>query len=180
MKYCSTCGAQVTTKVPVGDTLPRFVCVQCEAIHYENPKMVVGCIPEWNGQILLCKRAIEPRYGLWTFPAGFMENDETLEDAALRETLEEAKASVELSGLYAVFSIPFVNQVYIIFRGTMRESIFGVGEESLEVRLFNKTDIPWQELAFPVIYETLDRYCKDRDQNHFPVHVGTIQRPKKV
>ena len=100
MKYCSNCGASTSLKIPVGDTLLRHVCQHCKTIHYQNPKIVVGCIPEWQGQILLCKRAIEPRYGLWTIPAGFMENDETLEEAALRETMEEAKASVDLISLY--------------------------------------------------------------------------------
>ncbi len=159
-------------KIPVGDTLLRFVCKHCQTIHYENPKIVVGCLPEWEDQILLCKRAIEPRYGLWTFPAGFMEKHETLEDAAARETLEEAEAWVEISQLYAIFSIPHVNQVYIVFRGTMKHATFGAGRESLEVALFKREEIPWSKLAFRVIHEILERYCKD--SNHVPVHLGTI------
>lgn len=173
MKYCGTCGEQVVLKIPLGDSLPRFVCLICETIHYENPKIVVGCIPEWNNQILLCRRAIEPRYGLWTFPAGFMENNETLEEAMIRETFEEAKANVSVSGLYAIFSITSVNQVYLVFRGSMQDSTFGAGEESLEVKLFNHEDIPWSNLAFPVIHETLERYCKDWENNSFSIHVGT-------
>ncbi len=179
MKYCCDCGATTSFKIPPGDTFPRYVCQGCDAIHYENPKIVVGCIPEWQDQILLCKRAIEPRYGLWTFPAGFMENDETIEDAAIRETEEEAKAAVTLSQLYAVFSIPHVNQVYMVFRGTMKAKDFGAGDESLEVRLFRLDQIPWTELAFRVIYESLELYCRDRETKRFPIHVGTIQRPKK-
>jgi len=179
MKYCSDCGASTSLKIPPGDTLPRHVCQNCGTIHYQNPKIVVGCIPEWHDQILLCKRAIEPRLGLWTFPAGFMENDETIEDAALRETEEEAQVTVALTGLYTVFSIPHVSQVYMVFRGTMKENEFGAGEESLEVRLFNLNQIPWTELAFQVIFETLKLYSQDRATGHFPVHVGTIQRPEK-
>ena len=178
MKYCGDCGASTSLTIPPGDTLPRHVCQKCGIIHYQNPKIVVGCIPEWHNQILLCKRAIEPRYGLWTFPAGFMENDETIEDAAIRETKEEAQANVELTGLYTVFSIPHVSQVYMVFRATMGEEKFGAGEESLEVRLFNLDQIPWTELAFLVIDETLKLYCQDRETKHFPVHVGTIQRPR--
>jgi len=114
MNYCSTCGARVRLRIPPGDTLPRFVCEGCDTIHYQNPKMVVGCIPEWEDQILLCRRAIEPRHGLWTIPAGFMENDETTQKAAARETMEEAKALVDISSLFAVFSIPAVSQVFLI------------------------------------------------------------------
>jgi len=175
MKYCSTCRARLIVKVPDGDTLLRFVCERCQTIYYENPKIVVGCLPEWEDRNLLCKRAIEPRYGLWTFPAGFMEKDETLEDAAARETLEEAEAEVEISQLYAIFSIPHVNQVYIVFRGTMKSATFGAGMESLEVELFKREEIPWAKRAFRVVHEILEHYCKV--DNHFPVHVGTILNP---
>ncbi len=174
MNYCSTCGARVRLRIPPGDTLPRFVCEGCDTIHYQNPKMVVGCIPEWGEQILLCRRAIEPRHGLWTIPAGFMENDETTQKAAARETMEEAKALVDISSLFAVFSIPAVSQVYLIFRGTMQTQEFGVGEESLEVRLFNQQEIPWNDLAFQVIHEVLKRYCEDSNRGQFQVHVGTV------
>ncbi len=174
MKYCTACGAHLMTAIPSGDTMPRFVCERCHTVHYENPKIVVGCIPEWNHRILLCKRAIEPRSGLWTFPAGFMEKDETLEEAAARETLEEAKAEVEISRLYAIFSLPQVNQVYVVFRGTMKNADCGAGVESLEVELVERENIPWSQLAFRVIHETLERYCRDGDHHHDPVHVGTI------
>ncbi|TAJ32301.1 MAG: NUDIX hydrolase, partial [Nitrospirae bacterium] len=130
MNFCSHCGAPVGLKVPPGDNLPRFVCDACQAIHYVNPKVVVGCIPEWEDQILLCRRAIEPRTGLWTFPAGFMEAGEHTAEAAARETLEEAQAEVEITSLYAVFSLPHVSQVYVVFRGTMRRPEFGAGSES--------------------------------------------------
>ena len=119
MNFCSACGAGVEQRVPPGDSLPRYVCTNCGIIHYENPKMVVGCIPEWKNGILLCRRAIEPRHGLWTVPAGFMENGETTAEGAMRETLEEANAKVEILGLYALFNIPHINQVYMLFRARL-------------------------------------------------------------
>ena len=136
MNYCSHCGAPVSRKVPFGDHLPRHVCSQCELIHYLNPKIVAGCIPEWEGQVLLCRRAIEPRQGLWTFPAGFMEIGESTEEAAIRETKEEAQADVAITELYAVLSLPHIGQVYVVFRGRMLTPTFEAGTESLEVRLF--------------------------------------------
>lgn len=174
MKYCSTCGVQVVVKIPLGDNLPRFVCERCNTIHYQNPKIVVGCIPEWEEQILLCRRAIEPGHGLWTIPAGFMEKDETTKEAAARETMEEAKALVNVTSLFAVFSIPIVSQVYLIFRGTLHAPDFGVGQESLEVRMFKEQEIPWTNLAFQVVHEILKRYYEDRKRHEFQVHVGTI------
>ena len=179
MNFCSNCGAPVSQKVPPGDNLPRFVCDACQAIHYENPKIVVGCIPEWGEQILLCRRAIEPKYGLWTVPAGFMEQGETAEQAAAREALEEAKADVEITTLYAVFSIPHISQVYMIFRGRMRTSSFGPSAESLEVQLFKHADIPWDSLAFPVIHETLQRYVQDWDRGSLQAHLGIVPPKRK-
>ncbi len=174
MNYCSHCGAQVALKIPPGDFLPRHVCDTCQTIHYQNPKVVVGCIPEWDGQVLLCRRAIEPKAGWWTYPAGFMETGETIEQAAVRETWEEAKAEVELVSLYGVFSLPHVSQVYVVFRGRLRVPEFAVGSESLEVQLVPPEKIPWEHLAFPVIHETLARYVRDRSQGRFDVHVGLI------
>ncbi|MEW6247115.1 MAG: NUDIX hydrolase [Nitrospirota bacterium] len=179
MKYCSQCGAPVIRKVPPGDNLPRFVCEACQAIHYQNPKIVAGCIPEWNGSILLCRRAIEPRSGLWTFPAGFMEIGESTEQAALRETLEEAHADVEIASLYAVFSLPHISQVYVVFRGRMKNPEFKAGAESLEVQLFPPETIPWDLLAFPVIRETLARYVRDLEQGCFTLHVGSVLPPMR-
>jgi ADP-ribose pyrophosphatase YjhB (NUDIX family) len=174
MNYCSQCGAKVALKVPAGDTLPRFVCDTCLVIHYQNPRIVAGCIPEWEDRILLCRRAIEPQYGLWTLPAGFMENGETIEQAALRETREEAEADVELNSLYTVFSIPHISQVYIIFRGSLRSSDFKAGHESLEVQLFRPDEIPWETLAFRVISATLQHYVDDRQNDGFRLHTGLI------
>ena len=176
MKYCSYCGGAVVHKIPPGESLLRYVCDACQTIHYQNPKIVAGCIPEWEDQILLCRRAIEPQLGFWTFPAGFMENDETTEQAAARETWEEAQADVEIASLYAVFTLTHVNQVYMVFRGRLAAPHFGTGVESQEVRLVHPDTIPWDQLAFPVIQETLRRYVEDLRQNRFGVHVGKIER----
>lgn len=175
MNYCSHCGARVELRVPEGDTLPRHVCTSCGTIHYENPKMVVGCIPEWENRILLCRRAIEPRRGLWTVPAGFMENAETTAEGAQRETLEEANARVEILGLYALFNIPHINQVYMLFRARLLDLDFSAGAESLETRLFDEDEIPWNEIAFITVRRTLRHYFDDRRRGEFEFHIGTIE-----
>ncbi len=136
---------------PAGDHVPRFVCAACGTVHYQNPKLVVGCLPEWEDRVLLCRRAIEPRHGLWTLPAGFLENNETLHAGAARETLEEARARVEIGTLYTMISLPQISQVYVIFRARLVDLDFGPGPESLEVRLFHEDEIPWEELAFRTI-----------------------------
>ena len=174
MKFCSECGQPVTLKVPAGDNRPRHVCNACGAIHYQNPKIVAGALPVWEDRVLLCRRAIEPRYGLWTLPAGFMENGETMEEAACRESLEEANARLELDGLYAVISLPTINQVYVMYRARLRDCDFHPGEESLETALFTEADIPWDRLAFRTIRYTLERYFEDRQRNRFPVHTHAI------
>ncbi|MEW8027545.1 MAG: NUDIX hydrolase [Candidatus Thiodiazotropha sp.] len=176
MKYCSYCGAEVEVKVPEGDNRPRHVCNICSTVHYQNPKIVVGCIPVWGRQILLCRRAIEPRYGLWTVPAGFMENGETSQQGAARETLEEACARVEVEGLYTLFNLPHINQVYLLFRSRLLNLDFAAGEESLEVKLFDEQEIPWEKLAFPVIKESLKLYYADRETGKYPLRGGTIVR----
>ena len=177
MKFCSHCGSpRLEWRVPDGDTLPRFVCADCGTIHYQNPKIVVGCLPEWEGRVLLCKRAIEPRYGLWTLPAGFLENGETIAAGALRETLEEAHAQVSLGDLYTIISLPQINQVYMMFRATLRDLDFGAGSESLEVKLYAEEDIPWETLAFRTITRTLRNYFLDRKQGAFPVRVSSLER----
>ncbi|MBK1717082.1 NUDIX hydrolase [Thiocystis violacea] len=163
MNYCSRCGAPVSLLIPSGDNRERHVCGQCGTIHYQNPKVVVGCIPEWEDRILLCRRAIQPRLGLWTLPAGFMERGETTEDGAARETLEEANARVRVGRLYSLFSLPHLDQVYMLFRARLLDLDFHPGEESLEVRLFTEAEIPWETLAFPTIRETLRLYFRDRE-----------------
>ena len=177
MKFCSQCGAEVEHKVPDGDTLPRYVCDTCDTIHYQNPKVVTGCIPEWEDKILLCRRAIEPRTGLWTLPAGFMENSETSSEGAARETLEEACARVDIGDLYALFNIPHISQVYLIFRAQLLDLNYSPGIESLEVELFAEHEIPWDEIAFGVVKETLQRYFKDRAHGAYSLQMGDI-RPK--
>lgn len=149
----------------------------CHTIHYQNPKIVVGCIPEWQDKILLCRRAIEPRYGLWTVPAGFMENSETVTQGALRETLEEAHARVEIGDLYALYNLPHIDQVYMLFRSRLLDLDFGPGTESLEVKLFAEVDIPWNELAFNCIRQALRRYYVDRKTGRYPFHIDTIEPP---
>jgi len=180
MNYCSLCGAKVALKIPEGDNLPRYVCTACGEIHYQNPKIVTGCIPEWQDKILLCKRAIEPRHGLWTLPAGFMENNETTAQAALRETLEEANARAQIIRLFALFNIPHISQVYIMFRAKMTDLDFKPGLESLEVELFSENQIPWDELAFPVIKTTLVKYFKDRAAGKFNIHVEDVHPSKNI
>ncbi|MBK6958826.1 MAG: NUDIX hydrolase [Nitrosomonas sp.] len=178
MKYCSNCSATVELLVPEGDSLPRYVCTTCNIIHYQNPKMVVGCIPEWEDKILLCRRAIEPRLGWWTLPAGFMENNETLEQAAARETLEEANARVEIGNLYAIYSLPHISQVYLLFRARLLDLDFKPGIESLEVKLLSENEIPWEEMAFRVIHDPLMQYFKERKLGKLGFHRGVIDRPR--
>ena len=176
MKFCSHCGNPVELRIPIGDNRERFVCAHCDAVHYQNPKIVAGCLAEWEGRILMCRRAIEPRAGLWTLPAGFMENDETTSEAAARETLEEANARVELTDLYTVFSLPHVSQVYMVFRGRLLDLDYSPGEESLEVELFEEADIPWSHIAFETIRQTLRFYFEDRRSGRFGLHMGDIVR----
>jgi ADP-ribose pyrophosphatase YjhB (NUDIX family) len=174
INFCCSCGAPVTLKVPEGDSLPRHVCDVCNTIHYRNPKLVVGCLPAWEDRILLCRRAIEPRQGMWTLPAGFMENNESMADAAMRETREEACAQVELEGLYTLVSIPHISQVHVIYRARLLDLNFAPGVESLEVALFHEADIPWDEIAFRSVTLSLRHYFEDRRQGSFGVHSSTL------
>jgi len=163
MKFCSECGAQVAFRIPDGDQLPRHVCGACGTIHYRNPKLVVGCVPEADdGRLLLCTRAIEPRLGYWTIPAGFMENGETLQQAAARECWEEALARVEIGSLLAVVHVIHADQVHVFFRARLATPEFGVGVESLETRLVTEQQIPWADIAFPSTEFALQRYFEDR------------------
>ncbi len=180
MKFCSQCGASLVMKIPPGEDRQRHVCDQCGTIHYQNPKIIAGCIPEWEGRILLCRRAIEPRLGLWTLPAGFMELGETLEQAATRETLEEACATVEKLQLYTVLSLPHVDQVHIFFRSRLVAPDFAPGLESLETALFHETEIPWPELAFSTVRKTLKAYLSDRKRGTFSVRVEHLNPAAKT
>lgn len=176
MKFCSHCGAPVHLRIPQGDDRERHICTDCDAIHYLNPRIIAGCLPTYEDKVLLCKRAIEPRHGYWTLPAGFMENGESTEEGALRECWEEARARLHLRGLYTLFSLPEINQVYMLFRGELANLDFGPGPESLEVELFTEQDIPWDELAFPVMRQTLRHYFADRREQHFPFRSETLYR----
>ncbi len=174
MRFCSDCGSPVRFGPVDGDPLPRYVCTQCQTIHYQNPKVVCGCLATWEDRILFCKRAIEPRYGYWTLPAGFMENGETTAEGAQRETQEEANATVTIEGLYCVFNIPQISQIYMMFRGTLVDGLHSPGAESLETVLWRDTEIPWEQLAFPAVKRTLKFYLADRQQQEFPVHVQDL------
>jgi ADP-ribose pyrophosphatase YjhB (NUDIX family) len=177
VNFCSNCGSSALEhRVPNGDTMPRWVCSSCGAIHYQNPKAVVGCLPVWNQQVLLCKRAIEPRKDLWTLPAGFLENGETIFAGAARETEEEARARVEVGPLYTMISLPHISQIYVMFRARLLDLDFGPGPESVEVRLFDEDDVPWNEIAFRTITRTLRNFFLDRKLGAFPTHVSIIER----
>jgi len=174
MKFCANCGAKVAQRVPPGDSLPRWVCDECGEIHYQNPKVVVGTIPEHEGRILLCRRAIEPRYGYWTLPAGFMENDETTAQAAARETEEEAGANIEMGEPFTLISVPRVNQVHLYYRARLRNLEFKPGEETLEVALMGEGEIPWKEIAFRTVGLTLKHWFADRSSGNFRFHAEDI------
>jgi ADP-ribose pyrophosphatase YjhB (NUDIX family) len=177
MKFCPACGHPVEMRIPAGDNLPRAVCTSCGTIHYENPRNVVGCVPEWEGRILLCQRAIEPRRGYWTTPAGFMENGETLQGAAARESLEEAQANVQVGSLLSITHVLHARQVHINFRGRLLDGKFGAGSESLEVGLYEESQIPWDQIAFPSIEFALRSYFQDRHKGIEAVHFSDINRP---
>ena len=179
MNFCSHCGSAVVLKIPDGDHFPRFVCTNCGMIHYQNPKLVLGCVPEWEDRILLCRRAIEPRLGFWTVPAGFMENGETLQNAAARECYEEARATVEIGSLLALVSVTHAAQVHVMFRSKMLRPDFSAGPESLEVALYAEADIPWEKLAFPSGEFTLRRYFADRVAGREDHHFAELKGPLK-
>lgn len=169
MNYCSSCAAPLHLGIPEGDHLPRHICDACGTIHYQNPRVITGCLPVFEDKVLLCKRAIEPRKGYWTLPAGFMENDESTTEGAIRETMEEANAHVIISHLYTLTSIVHVNQVQMIYLAQMEKPEFAKSSESLEVRLFEESEIPWDQLAFPTIKNALNYYFNDRKTGEFPL-----------
>jgi ADP-ribose pyrophosphatase YjhB (NUDIX family) len=174
MNFCSACGQPVALKVPEGDHLPRHVCSACGVVHYENPRIIAGCVVETEGRILLCKRAIEPRRGFWTAPAGFMENGESVQHAAAREAMEEALADVRIGSLLAIVNVLRAHQVHIMFRATLNNAAFGVGPESLETRLYEESEIPWPEIAFLSVEFALQRYLSDRRAGVERVHFRDI------
>ena len=175
MKFCPSCGAAVQLRIPDGDHLPRFVCTGCGTIHYQNPKLVAGCVPELDGRILLCRRAIEPRRGFWTIPAGFMENGETLQQAAARECHEEALARVDIGDPCAIVHVLHAHQVHVMFRARLSDPSYGVGVESLEVTMCAEQEVPWPDLAFQSVTFTLRRYFEDRAAGRSELHFKTIE-----
>ena len=176
MNFCSACGQAVTQKIPDGDHLPRAVCTACGMIHYENPRIIAGCVIEVDTKILMCKRAIEPRHGYWTIPAGFMENGESVQQAAAREAMEEALAHVQIGSLLAIVSVLRAHQVHIMFRARLdpEHPQFGIGPESLESQLYAESEIPWPEVAFLSVEFALRRYLEDRRNGVERLHFRTI------
>lgn len=176
-RFCAACGQPVIRRIPPGDNRERDCCEHCGVIHYFNPRPVVGTIPVWQDTVLLCRRAIEPRYDKWTLPAGFMEIGETTAEGALRETVEEAGARVKLGPLFSMIDVPAIEQVHMFFRADLLDLDFAPGEESLEVRLFLEQDIPWPELAFRTVSRTLRLYFADRARGEFGTHVDAFAEP---
>ena len=179
MKFCSDCGSKLQKRVPEGDNLERDCCTKCDLIHYSNPKVIVGTVPIKDNKVLLCKRAIQPRYGLWTLPAGFLENGETIEEGAFRETKEETNTEVKMGNLYAIFNIPQINQVYMLHLAEVINEDYSKTSESLEVVFFSESEIPWEELAFPFVPTTLKNYFKDCKKDEYPLTTQIIERPPR-
>lgn len=186
MKFCPNCASTVSLKIPADDSRERFVCDACGSIHYQNPRNVVGCIPVYDKQVLLCRRAIAPRHGYWTLPAGFMELGESTSAGAARETFEEAGAIVQIGPLYSLLNVPHAQQVHLFYLATMTEPSFYAGEESLEVALFHEHEIPWNELAFPTVKQTLEWFFADRaagileSGNEFHVRSRDVLSSEKI
>ena len=175
MNFCSNCAKSLSYKIPDGDTINRHVCDHCGMIHYQNPRMVVGCIPIWDDKILMCKRAIEPKYGLWTIPAGFMENGETVEEGAIRETVEESGANVQIVRLHVLYSLPSVNQVYAIYLANMLNDHIDPGQETLECKLCALEELPWDEIAFTAVTFSLKKYIENIKQNSNKTYLGSLR-----
>ncbi|MBP8271370.1 MAG: NUDIX hydrolase [Sphaerotilus sp.] len=174
IKHCRECGSPVLYQVPADDSRERATCTACATIHYENPLNVVGTVPFWEDQVLLCRRNIEPRHGFWTLPGGFMELGETLAEGAARETVEEAGAHIELLDLYTVLNVVKVGQVHVFYRAALLDTVFDPGPETIEVRLFRQQDIPWHDLAFRTVRVTLERYFEDRARGQYRLHCVDI------
>ncbi len=174
IKHCRACGSAAAYRVPVDDNRERAVCAACGEIHYENPLNVVGTVPAWESSVLLCRRNIEPRYGMWTLPAGFMELGESSAEGALRETAEEAGARVELLGLYTLLNVVRVGQLHIYYRARMLDTTLAPGPETIEARLFTEAEVPWDAIAFRTVRVTLEHYFADFKRGRFEVHTGDV------
>ena len=176
LNFCSGCGAPLARRIPDGDNRPRSVCESCGAIHYQNPRVVAGCVACWEQSVLLCRRAIEPRKGFWTLPAGYMENGETVAEAAMREALEEANARIAIDALFTCLNVPRIDQVHMMFRARLLDPEVWPGAESLEVAMVSEADVPWSEMAFPTVSRTLRLFFEDRRRGSFGTHVVDITR----
>jgi ADP-ribose pyrophosphatase YjhB (NUDIX family) len=174
IKHCRACGAEVQYRIPSDDNRDRATCTVCATIHYENPLNVVGTLPFWDDQVLLCRRAIEPRHGLWTLPAGFMELGESTAEGAVRETVEEAGARIELLELFSLLNVVRVGQVHLFYRARLLDPDFAPGPETIEARLFGEGEVPWEEIAFRTTKKTLEFYFADRRAGAFAFHAGDI------
>ena len=174
IKHCRACGGETRYLTPADDNRDRAVCTVCETIHYENPLNVVGTLPVWGDRVLLCRRNIEPRRGLWTLPAGFMEFGETTAEGAIRETVEEAGARIELQELFTLLNVVRVGQVHLFYRARLLDTDFAPGPETIEAELFTEADIPWDEIAFRTTKKTLELFFADRRAGRFETHVGDI------
>lgn len=175
IKHCKACGSPTAYVVPADDSLERATCTICQTIHYENPLNVVGTLPVWQDKVLLCRRNIEPRYGLWTLPAGFMELHETTEEGAVRETTEEAGARVELQGLYTLMNVVAVGQVHFFYRARLLDTDFAPGPETIEAQLFAEHEVPWEELAFRTVRQTLEHFFADRRRGQYALLCADIR-----
>ena len=174
IRHCKACGAPAEYRVPADDNRERATCTGCGTVHYENPLNVVGTVPAWDDQVLLCRRNIEPRHGYWTLPAGFMELGETAAEGALRETVEEAGAHIEMGPLFTFLNVVRVGQLHLYFRARLLDTAFAPGPETIEAQLFREDEIPWDELAFRTVRETLKRYFDDRRRGQFELHTADI------
>jgi len=174
IKHCRVCGTPVNYRIPADDNRERAVCPACGEIHYENPINVVGTVPVWGDQVLLCRRNIEPRHGYWTLPAGFLELAESTSEGALRETVEEAGANVEMQGLFTVLNVVRAGQVHLFYRARMLDTTLAPGPETIEARLFTEEQVPWEDLAFRTVRQTLEHFFADRRSGHYGVHVGDV------
>ena len=174
IKHCRSCGGTCSYRVPADDNRERATCSACGEIHYENPINVVGTVPVWQDAVLLCRRNIEPRYGLWTLPAGFLELGESTQTGALRETDEEAGAKIELQELFTLLNVVRVGQVHFFYRARMLDTTLAPGPETIEAQLFRESDVPWDLLAFRTVRLTLEHYFADRARGRFELHTGDV------
>ena len=173
-KHCKACGGLVRYQVPAADNRDRATCTVCGQVHYENPLNVVGTVPVWGDEVLLCRRNIEPRYGLWTLPAGFLELGESTAQGALRETDEESGAQIELGALFSILNVVRVGQVHFFYLAKMTSPALDPGSETLEARLFREDEVPWDEIAFRTVRETLRFFFEDRRRGQFGMHCADI------